>query len=345
MPALVVVSSSAPHAQDIVTGLMAAGCEVRLTPPVPPGAMKTFSPEEIEATFADADAIISGIREHISGDVLEAAARLKIVSSPIIGTEMIDVDAATEMGLVVGFGAVPENFEGVAESIVMLSAALLKRLPAKWEAARQGEWLVPDVGVMVAKRTIGMIGFGNIGRGVARRLAGWETNLLAYDPYIGAEETALYGVKLVDLDTLLRESDVVSVQVTLTAETRGLMSTREFGLMKPTSYIVNTARGPVIDESALAQALDTGQIAGAAIDVWEQEPTPADNPLRNHPKVIATTHKIGHSIECYDALTVAAVQNTLRGLRGDQPLYVRNPKAIPAWTQRIARLSSMESTV
>jgi D-3-phosphoglycerate dehydrogenase len=345
MPPLVVVSSTAPRAQDIVGGLTAAGYEVRLTPAVPPGPMKTFSGSEIEEIFADADAIISGVREHISGDVLEAASRLRIVSSPIIGTEMIDVDTATEMGLVVGFGAVPENFDGVAESIVMLSAALLKRLPAKWEAARRGEWLVPDVGVMVAKRTIGMIGFGNIGRGVARRLAGWEVDLIAYDPYISPEETALYGVRLVDLDTLLRESDVVSVQVTLTPETRGLMSTREFGVMKPTSYIINTARGPVIDEAALRQALEDGQIAGAAIDVWEQEPTPADNPLRNHPKVIATSHKIGHSIECYDALTVAALQNTVRGLRGEQPLYVRNPKVIPAWNDRIARLASTESAV
>jgi phosphoglycerate dehydrogenase-like enzyme len=306
--------------------------------------MQEFTDQQKDEYFSDADAFVAALRDQYSRDVLEACARLKIGCSPVIGTEQIDVEAATELGIVIGYGAVPENFDGVAEAIVMLSAALLKQLPSKWDAVKRGEWAVPDVGRMVAKRTIGMIGVGNIGRGVARRLVGWDTQLIAYDPYLTQTDVDEFGVTLVDLATLMRESDVVSVQVTLTSETRGMISEGELELMRPTSYIINTSRGPVIDEAALLGALDAGTIAGAAIDVWEQEPTPVDNPLRTHPKVIATGHKIGHSVECYEALSVAAVENTLRGLRGEEPLYVRNPKVLPAWRERLARLSQVGAT-
>lgn len=337
----VVVSSGMARTDEVVGPLQAAGCRVVQTPPPAPGTMQAFTPQQIEEYFTDADAFIAGLRDTYSREVLEACTRLKIGSSPVIGTEHIDVEAATDLGIVIGFGAVPENFDGVAEAIVMLSAALLKKLPSKWDAVKRGEWMVPDVGRMVAKRTIGMIGVGNIGKGVARRLVGWETRLIAFDPYVTQSEMTPHGVTLVDLDTLLGESDVVSVQVTLTTETRGMISDREFGLMKPAAYIINTARGPVIDEAALTRAIVGGTIAGAAIDVWEDEPTAVNNPLRNHPNVISTGHKIGHSIECYEALSIAAVENTLRGLRGEEPLHVRNPKVLPAWRERLARLAAV----
>jgi D-3-phosphoglycerate dehydrogenase / 2-oxoglutarate reductase len=337
----VVVSSGMARTDEIVEPLRAAGCTVVQTPPPPPKGMQVFTDQQKDEYFSDADAFVAALRDQYSRDVLEACTRLKIGCSPVIGTEQIDVEAATDLGIVIGYGAVSENFDGVAEAIVMLSAALLKQLPTKWDAVKRGEWMVPDVGRMVAKRTIGMIGVGNIGRGVARRLVGWDTQLIAYDPYLTQSDVDELGVTLVDLDTLLRESDVVSVQVTLTKETRGMISEAQLELMRPTSYIINTARGPVIDESALLRALDAGTIAGAAIDVWEQEPTPLDNPLRTHPKVIATGHKIGHSVECYEALSVAAVENVLRGLHGEEPLYVRNPKVLPAWRERLTRLAAV----
>lgn len=339
----VVVSEGVPRAADVVAGLESAGCRVVMTPMPPAPKMKVFSPTEIEEYLSDAEAFICGLRDTYSRDVLEQCRRLKIGSSAVIGTEAIDVPAATDLGIVIGYGAVPENFDGVAEAIVMLTAAMVKELPAKWEVTRRGEWNLGNVGRMVSKRTVGMIGFGNIGRGVARRLAGWETTMLAYDPYLSPEETEAFGVRLVDLDTLLRESDVVSVQVTLTDETRGLIGEGQLELMKPTAFVINTSRGPVIDERALTRALDAGTLAGAAIDVWEVEPTAVDNPLRTHPRVIATSHKIGHSAECYEALTVAAVENTMRGLRGEEPLYVRNPKVLPAWRERLARLADAEA--
>ena len=144
-----------------------------MTPPPPPLGMQVFTDQQKDEFFSDADAFVAGLRDQYSRDVLEACTRLKIGCSPVIGTEQIDVEALRNR-IVIGYGAVPENFDGVAEAIVMLSAALLKQLPSKWDAVKRGEWMVPDVGRMVAKRTIGMIGVGNIGRGVARRSSAWE---------------------------------------------------------------------------------------------------------------------------------------------------------------------------
>jgi phosphoglycerate dehydrogenase-like enzyme len=226
----------------------------------------------------------------------------------------------------------------VAEAVVMLATALLKQFPAKHAALRHGGWGVPDAGRMVAGATIGMIGLGNVGRAVVRRLAGWDCRLLCADPHVSPADAAIHGVELVDLETLLRSSDVVSVQASLTPATRHLIGGRELALMRPEAYLINTARGPLVDEAALRRALDEGRIAGAALDVWEEEPTPADNPLRTHPRVLGTGHNVGHPRSLYDDMVAAAVDNVLRPLRGEPPLHVRNPEVLPAWRARVAAL-------
>ena len=339
MPAKVLIGARLNWKDVTVAGLQAHGCEVIEIPyDGPPNAPHTPSAEEIERYWLDADAFIMAGRDLVPRSVLAAATNLKLGASMVIGTEHIDVAAATDLGIAIAHGAVPENFLGVAEAVVMLSAGLLKRLPAKWTEAREGRWRVDDPGVMVKDHTIGLIGLGNIGRAVARRFQGWEVNLLAADPYVDPAVADELGVRLVDLDTLLGEADVVSVMVTLTDETRKLIGARELALMKETAYLINTARGPCVDEADLIAALDSGQIAGAAIDTWEQEPAVADNPLRAHPRVIATGHNIGHSREVYSALPPAAVENIARGLRGVPPRYLRNPEVLPAWQERLRRL-------
>jgi len=220
----------------------------------------------------------------------------------------------------------------------MLAAAQIKRLPLKWNALRSGGYRVDDPGHMVMNSTIGLIGLGNIGRAVARRLQGWDANLIAADPYVDPKVAAELNVKLVDLDTLLQTADVVSIMVTLNDETRHLIGERELGLMKPGAYLINTSRGGAIDEPYLIEALNNGRLGGAAIDVWEQEPARADHPLRTHPNVIATAHNVGHSEEVYASLGPAAVENILRGLRGETPLYLRNPDVLPRWHERLQRL-------
>lgn len=337
---LVYVSRRLGRAPDISRLLEGGGCAIRPGPRAAnPKEATRFTAEEITRLFGDVDAIVVGSGELISPEVVAGAPRVKTVCCYYIGTEAIDLDACTAAGVVVGYGAVPDNYLGVAEAIVMLSTALLKEVPAKHAAMRAGGWGVADAGRMVAGSTIGMIGLGNVGRALARRLAGWDCRLLCYDPYVLPADAAAQGVALVDLDHLLGSSDIVSVQASLTAETHHLIGARELALMRPDAYLVNTARGPLVDEAALRRALDDGRIAGAGLDVWEEEPTPSDNPLRAHPRVIATGHNIGHPQTLYDRMVEAAAENVLRPLRGEPPLYVRNPAALAAWRQRLAALT------
>jgi phosphoglycerate dehydrogenase-like enzyme len=336
----VYVSARLGRAADIARLLEEGGCRIRRGPaPGDPRGVTRFTPDEIERWFGDVDAIVVGTGEVISPDVVAGARRTTTVCCFYIGTEFIDVEACTAAGVVVGYGAVPDNYLGVAEAVVMLATALLKELPAKQRALRSGGWGVPDAGRMVAGSTVGMIGFGNVGRAVARRLAGWDVRLLCHDPYVSAADAEPAGVTLVDLDTLLRTSDVVSVQATLTPATRHLIGARELALMRPDAYLVNTARGPLVDEAALRAALDGGRIAGAALDVWEEEPTAVANPLRQHPRVIGTGHNVGHPQRLYDDMVAAAADNVLRPLRGEPPRYVRNPAVLPAWHARWAALA------
>jgi D-3-phosphoglycerate dehydrogenase / 2-oxoglutarate reductase len=324
--------------ESVVDVLVAQGVEIVRVPALEPGAKAEWTAEEIEKYFADADGFVGIFGRRITREVLEAGKKLRAGVSPIIGTETIDVDAATDLGIVVGFGATPENLLGVAEAVVMLTAAQLKNLPDKWNAVRSGGWRVPDAGRMVMGSTVGLIGLGNIGQATARRLQGWECRIVGADPFVSKETAAAAGIELVSLDELLRQSDVVSIAVTLIDSTYHMIGEREFALMKPTAYLINTSRGPCVDEEALIKALSEGRIAGAAVDTWEQEPTRADNPLRTHPKVIGTGHNVGHSQEAYDSLTVAAGENISRALRGEPPLHTRNPEVLPRWRERMQRL-------
>lgn len=338
-----VLVSPRPRANEMAAQLEAAGCTVVMLPMQETEGLQEFTADEIKTYFTDADAFIGSTRELYSRAVLEGAPRLRIGCGMVIGTENIDVDAATELSIVIAHGATPENYVGVAEAIVMYVAALLKQVPAKRAAVQEGGWRIPFVGHMVRDSTIGMIGFGKIGHAVAKRLEPWGCRLLAADPYVDPSLALEFGVELVDLDTLLRTADVVSLQVVLTDETRDMMGEREFSLMKPGAYFINTSRGLCVDEAALLQALDGGRLAGAAIDVWRREPTNMENPLRNHPKVLPTGHNVGHSEEVYTSFAPAALENVLRGLRGERPLYVRNPEVLPFWRKRLARLPAISS--
>jgi phosphoglycerate dehydrogenase-like enzyme len=339
MPLKVVVPQVMGRNEEIARLLEAEGCEIVRLPTIEPGSPSEWSGEEIERYFLDADAFVGVFAGRpISRKVLEAAAKLRVGASPIIGTETIDVDAATDLGIAIGYGAAPENLLGVAEAVVMLAAACLKNLPGKWESVRGGGWRTNDPGHMVMNRTVGLVGLGNIGRATAKRLQGWECNIVGADPFVTAADAASFGVQLVELDDLLRTADVVSVSVTLSDSTRHLIGDRELALMRPDAYLINTARGPCVDEAALIKALDAGRIAGAAIDTWEQEPTRAENPLRTHPKVIATGHNVGHSEEVYAALPGLAAENILKGLRGEDPTCFRNPEVRPRWHNRLRAL-------
>lgn len=326
---------------ELVPILEAGGCEVL---PIPARRHEdgfTWSDQLVDEFIRPADALVgtfAGMR--LDRAVIEAAERVRVITSPIIGTEHIDVEASTEAGIVVAFGAIPENTVGVAEAVVMLAAALRHQLPQKAAAAADGSWRPAFAGHLIRESTIGLIGFGAIARQVVDRLSGWEVaRILAADPYVDDDEIIAGGAEPTDLTTLLARSDIVSVMVTLTEETSGLIGPVELAAMKPGAGLINAARGGVIDERALLDALDNGTLGGAAIDTWEFEGPGSESPLRNHPRVIATGHNVGHSEELYDRHPPAAAENTLRALRGETPLHVRNPSVLPAWRARIERLA------
>ena len=296
--------------------------------------------ERINALLPEIDIIVSLPRFGVTAEMIGKAPRLRAINSIVIGTDTIDVDACTEAGIIVGNGAIPENYLGMAEAAVMLIVALLKDMRRKEQAMRQGQFRPPTMKArLVRGKTIGLIGLGRIGRGVVDRLQGWEVSIIAHDPFLPSD-TSVPGVELVGLEELLRRSDVVSIHTPMTKQTRGLLGANELALMQPTAYLINTARGGIVDEQALADALAAGTIAGAAVDVFTQEPPPPDNPLLHvdPERIMLTGHNIGHGLEQQPKFLEAAVQNILREAEGELPLYVVNPEAEPRWRERLARL-------
>src|SRR5687767_11077661 len=236
--------------------------------------------EKALALAEDTDGILFR-RGDITADLIRRFRRAKGIVRYGVGTDNVDAAAATAAGIIVGHVPAYCIDEVSTHAIAMLLACVRKLIPI-YERVRRGEWEVhrDDPVFGMDGKTLGIIGFGQIGKAVARKLAGWNLRLLAFDPF--AE--AAHGVELVDLPTLCRESDFISVHAPLLPETRHLISDEQFWLMKRGVIIVNTARGPVLDTAALLVAVDSGKVAQAALDVFEEEPLPATSPLRSHPK-------------------------------------------------------------
>ena len=324
---------------DQLTALLEdAGCQVIRGPQSNPPALTIFPPDDWPRLFSETDVIVVSPRDVCTREIMTAAPRLRAVVSSVIGVDTIDMDAANDLGLIVGHGAMPENYLGVAESTVMLIAALLLDLHGKETLLRTNAPRPARLKArMVRGKTIGLVGLGRTARGVVERLAGWQVTLQAYDPYVD-QEHAPPGVTMVDLPTLLGSSDVVSVHVTLTDETRHLLGATELRLMRPEAYLINTARGPAIDEQALYRVMQDGHLAGAALDVFAQEPLAPESPLRQLDNVILTPHMVGHSQELMASIPPTAAENVLRILRDEPPLYVKNPEILAAWRRRLACL-------
>ena len=319
--------------------LAEADCEVVLGRSFDRFPGQAYSEHELIDLFSDADAVLVSTRERVTRRVLEACPRLKIVAKATIGVERIDLDAAAEFGILVVNSPAPENFLGMAEATIGLILALTKRLMVNQRRLREGQWKhLTSLGTLLVGQTIGIVGLGRVGSNVARRLTGWDLRLLAADPYVEPAAACAVGAELVPLDLLVRESDVVTLHVVLTDETRHLVSEARLRAMKPTAYLVNTSRGAVVDESGLVRAIEEGWIAGAALDVFEDEPLPLGSPLRrlDADRVILTPHAIGNNPSSHRTGTRMAIENILKSLRGELPGYIKNPAAIPRWRERFS---------
>ena len=311
-----------------------AGHEIVVGRPLDQPGRVAYTEADLMEAARDVDVILASHLETISRGVLEAAPRLRLVIVPFIGTDKIDLGAATRLGVLVANSPTPENFIAVAEATVGLMLMLLKRIKHNEAKLRRGEWVQrQDRGDFLFGKTVGLVGLGRVGSHVARRLVNWEVRLLASDPYVSMARAEALDVTLVDLHTLLAESDIVSLHASLTDETRGLIGEKQLRHMKPTALLVNTARGEMADEEALARALGEGWIAGAAVDAFVKEPLPPVNPLRgvDPERLILTPHNVSHSEAGRRANLRLALEQILAAARGEAPAHCVNPDAIPHW--------------
>jgi len=259
--------------------------------------VKTGLPkEELASIIGDYDALAVRSETKVTAEILEKATKLKIIGRAGVGVDNIDVAKATERGVLV-VNSPEGNTMAAAELTVAMLLALARNIPQADATLRVGEWKRSKyMGSEIYGKTLGVIGLGKIGREVAKRLQSFEMKVIGYDPYLKAEQAEALGIRLVDLPTLYKESDYITVHVPKTKETAGMIAAEQIATMKPTVRLINVARGGIIDEAALAEAAKSGKIAGAAIDVFSVEPATADNPLLGIPNIITTPH-LGASTE------------------------------------------------
>ncbi len=324
MPKLVIASSSyGVHAPEALRLL------AQVFDRIERADVRVGEPEDsMIAKVGDADALILGAGGPLTRRVMEAAANLKIVARHGIGLDNVDLEAATDLGIPVTYCRHTGEEVSVAEHTVALILACARRLPEADRAVREGRWhdRVRLVGLELRGKTLGVVGLGAIGREVARIMRnGFGMRVLAYDPYVPDEVFRQLGVERVDLDTLLGESDVVTVHVPLTRETRGLLSAERIRRLKPGAIVVNTSRGAVVDEAALCEALREGRVLYAGLDVFEREP-PAGSPLLELPNVVLTPHVAAFTREALHRMDMANAEDLVRFFRGERPLRLANPE-------------------
>jgi D-3-phosphoglycerate dehydrogenase len=255
--------------------------------------------------------------------------RLRLIARFGVGYDTIDVPACTANGVMVTLA--PDGVRRpVATNVVTFVLALAQKLPVKDRLVREGRWdeKFAHMGLGLTGRTLGLIGVGNIGAEVFRLAKPFEMRHIACDPYADPARLRAAGIEPVDLDTLLRTADFVSVNCPLDEKTRGLIGARELGLMKPTAYLINTARGPIVQERALHDALKSGRIAGAGLDVFEVEPTPKDNTILALDNVIVSPHGLCFTDECAEGLARSAFGGARALAEGRVPPHVLNRDAL-----------------
>jgi D-3-phosphoglycerate dehydrogenase len=311
--------------------LVAAGYEVEVNE----SFRRPSETELIEKLQAGVVATIAG-GEPYTARVFESAPHLKIVARWGVGHDQIDVAAATRAGIPVAmaFGA---NHESVAEYAHAMSIALACRIAPRDAMVKSGAWFFDGFHSGLWGRTAGIIGLGRIGAAMARRCIGGGMDVVVYDPFVGDELLATLDLKRAELDDIFRTADLISIHAPLTAETRHLVDARRLALIKPTAILVNTSRGPLIDEAALAETLAAGRIGGVGLDVFEIEPLPPSSPLRTFDNVLLSPHVSGMDRMAEQLVTARCVRSILDFLGGRPELikpYVINPHVLTGLVAR-----------
>lgn len=294
---------------------------------------KCASEDEIVELAREADALVVSTRHPITRSVLERLGRCRIVGSYGVGLDHIDLPAAAELGVVITH--YPQYCTNeVADHAMSLILALNRRIHELDQDLRQGAWnrgiartrqIMRGPIAPLREQTLGIVGLGRIGAKVAERARPFGMSVIAADPLLDAGEAAARGAELVSFDDLLHRADIVTIHCPLTPQTRGMMNAAAFSAMKPTGFLVNTARGPIVDLDAAIAALERCAIAGAALDVVYPEPLPADSPLYRLPNVMLTPHAAYYSERSVELVRSETLQDTINALRGIRPRTVANP--------------------
>jgi D-3-phosphoglycerate dehydrogenase len=284
---------------------------------------RPLTASELALLMKDTDGYIAGL-DQVDASVIGAANKLKVIARYGVGVDRVDLKAATKKGIVVT-NTPGANSVAVAELTIALMLALGRQLCKADQATRHGEW--PRFsGVGLRGKTIGLVGFGAIGREVASRLKSFGSRILVSDPYAEREMGKGDGIDVVSLDELLASSDFVSLHASLNPATAGMVDRSFLRKMKSGSFLVNTARGELIDETALHHAVVEGHLRGAALDCFSKEPPDPDHPLLQLPQVMVTPHTGSHTDEATSTMGWMSLQSCLAVLRGERPPYIVNPE-------------------
>ncbi len=289
--------------------------------------------EVLVERIRDAEGLYCLLTERVDEELLDHAPKLRVVSVMAVGVDNVDLDACTRRGIPVGHtpGVLTETTADLTWALLLAAA---RRLAEAQQAVHQGRWITWEplgfLGQDVHGKTLGIVGLGRIGSAVARRALGFGMRLLYHNRRPRPELEAALGAQYVDLSTLLRESDFVSLHAPLTPETRHLIGEAELRAMKPTAVLINTARGGLVDPQALYRALKEGWIWAAALDVTEPEPLPPDHPLLTLPNCLVTPHIGSASHATRAKMAVMAAENLLAGLRGERLPHCANPQVYEA---------------
>ena len=298
----------------------------------PPSLATPATVDELLRLLPDADAVIAGVEPYSAGLLASTnAGRLKIISRWGVGFDAVDIPAASHHGIVVT--NTPGMLdEAVADYTFALLLALARQIHSGHQAMQAGKWQAAW-GVDMAGKTLGLVGCGRIGLAVARRATGFNLRLLACDPQLSPEASAC-GIHQVSLDQLLTESDFVSLHAALLPENRNLIGEAQLRKMKPTALLINAARGALLDEAALARALNEQWIAGAALDVFCHEPLPVAHALRSVPNLLLTPHQASFARETGERVSLTAAQAVMDLMAGRRPKFVVNPEVFQSTALR-----------
>jgi glyoxylate reductase len=305
--------------------LLADACAVSVWPGDDPPPRAT-----LERELRDADGALTLLTDEIDAALLDACPRLRVISNFAVGYDNVDIAAATARGIIVGNtpDALTETTADLAFALLM---AVARRLPEAANYARAGRWTTWGpllmLGADIHHATLGLIGLGRIGTEMAKRARGFDMRVLYYNRHRNAAEEQALGLEYATLDNLLAQSDFVSLHTPLTEETTHLIDAHRLGQMKRGAFLINTARGPIVETEALVAALRDGALGGAALDVTDPEPLPADHPLYSLPNALITPHIGSASRVTRDAMATQAARNLLAGLRGEPLPRAVNPQA------------------